>query len=196
MAETAYSRVLAYCRLAPSETTEQQNDVMVLDAWSFVDVAKRLRSLIHNTPGLAHGPIYEVFVRATEALVDFRHYVQHLEDETFTVASSGRPIWGSFSWGLFRPDKAVEVRVYVPGRLARTKGIPVMNPAGREVHDAVDHFEMSVGDATINLSDIARRIADFRKRFDLALKSATTRGAGDDAIVVIDLDSSPSATAT
>jgi len=185
MADAAYGRVIAYCKL--DRTTEVQDQVMVLDAWSFVDVAKRLRSVIVNTPGLVHGPAYEVFLRGTKSLVDLRHYVQHLEDETANVAQSGRPIWGSFSWGIFRRDKTGEIRTYVPGRLARTTGIPVMNPAGREIHDEVDHFEMSVTGTTINLSDTARRITEFRRRFETVLPSAPTRGTGDDAILIIEL---------
>jgi len=188
MAEKAYSRITAYCRLPEAEENQVADAAMVLDAWSFVDVAKRLWSVIHNTPGLVHGPAYEIFVRETDCLVSFRHYVQHLEDETRDVARSGRPIWGSFSWGRFHPDKTFEIRVYVPGRLAKVQGIPAVNPGGREIHDDVDHFEMTVGTETLNISDLARKLAAFQKRFEAALCSAPSRGNGDDAILILDLD--------
>ena len=189
MAAKSYARIVRHMRLPDAEQTAEA-EVMVLDAWSFVDVAKRLWSVLHNTPGLEHGNAYNAFVKAGAPLVEFRHYVQHLEDETHEVASTGGPIWGSFSWGKFNAaEKTAEIRTYVPGRLAKVKGIPVMNPAGREIHDDVDHFEMSVDGQTINISDFARRIAAFGKRLQAASKNAATRGEGDNAILILNLDS-------
>jgi len=193
MARIAYDRVVHYCRQQHEDVTSPRlDDAMVLDAWSFVDVVKRLRSVLQNTPGMKQpARALTDFLIETEEIPDFRHHVQHIEDKTAAVAISGRPIWGSFSWvKLDSNGKNFKICCYVPGRLARTKGIPVVNPAGRQFHDDVDHFEMTIGATTINVSDMSRRIEAFRQRFEAAVRAASPKPIGPgETIVVIDLDS-------
>jgi hypothetical protein len=190
MARIAYDRVIHYCRHHVDANDPNLDDTMVLDAWSFVDVAKRLRSVLEHTPGLKNARALVLFLRATEDVVDFRHHMQHMEDRTSTFAPSGRPIWGSFSWVTLDPN-GINFRIctYIPGRLAKTKGIPVVNPAGRKFHGDIDHFELSVNDVTLNLSDMSRRIETLREKFNAAVKSAVpspTRSG--ETILAIDLD--------
>ena len=193
MASIAYDRVVHYCRHHAEANDPNLDYALVLDAWSFVDVAKRLRSVLEHTPGVKNAPALVAFLRTTEDIVDFRDYVQHLEERTSTIAPTGRPIWGSLSWVALSPDgSSFKVTTYVPGRLAKTKGIPVVNPAGREFHSDIDHFGLTVDDVTLNLSEMSRRIDRLRERFSAAVKAAgqrTTRSG--ETILSIDLDDAP-----
>jgi hypothetical protein len=165
---------------------------MMLDAWSLVDVIKRLRSVLEHTPGLTSVHTLRRFLQSTEHVPYFRHYIQHLEEKTAEVAPTGHPIWGSVSWVQLGPDKLFKVLVNVPGRLAKAKGIPMVNPAGREFHDDIDHFEMTVGGKTINLSEVARQVEVFEANFNGALAHAKPRAhKSGDSILIIDLDPAP-----
>jgi hypothetical protein len=192
MARIAYDRIVNYCRQQNEDTTSSQlDDAMVLDAWSFIDSVKRLRSVLQNTPGLKSTQALKDFLIKTQIIPEFRHHIQHIEEKTAAIAITGRPIWGSFSWvRLDTNGTGFKIYVYVPGRLTKTKGIPVVNPAGRQFHDDVDHFEMTIGADTINVSDISRRVEAFREGFEAAVKAALPKPIGhDETIMIIDLDS-------
>lgn len=193
MARIAYDRVVHYCRHHAEAHDPNLDDALVLDAWSFVDVAKRLRSVLEHTRGVKNAPALVAFLRTTEDVVEFRHYLQHMEEKTSAVAPTGRPIWGSFSWVVLSPDgSSLRVITYVPGRLAKTKGIPVVNPAGREFHSDIDHFELTVDDVTLNLSEMSRRIDRLREQFSAAVKAAGQRSTrSGETILSIDLDAVP-----
>jgi hypothetical protein len=136
------------------------------------------------------GTAVTLFLKSTEAIPDFRHHVQHMEEKVHLVAETGRPIWGSFSWVTVEPSSdEIRIVAYVPGRLAKTKGIPMVNPAGREFHAEIDHFEMTVGDTTINVSETFRRVEVLKEKFELALKRAGAKEvAAGETIRIIDLD--------
>lgn len=195
MARIAYERIVNYCNQQNEGTTSPLlDDAMVLDAWSFVDVVKRLRSVLQNTPGLKQSSQGLVdFLNETKVIPEFRHHAQHIEERTASVAITGRPIWGSFSWvHLDSNGKDFKIGVYVPGRITETKGIHVVNPAGRQFHDNIDHFEMTIGAATINVSEMSRRVEAFQQRFEAALKAALPKRIGhDETIMIIDLGSVP-----
>jgi hypothetical protein len=196
MAEIAYERIVDYCRNDGSSATDaKQNDRMVLDAWSFIDVAKRLRSVLEHTPGLKNATLLAEFLKATEEVVDFRHHMQHMEDRTTVLAPSGRPIWGSFSWAVLEPDgHRFRIGIYVPGRLTKTQGIPAVNPAGKEFHSDVDHFQVTIGNVTLQISEMHRRIRSLRERFEAALAGAQCRPTKTgETILGIDLDAPPPA---
>ena len=159
MAEISYARIIGHCRAQHLKDASSEDDRVVLDAWSFVDVVKRLRTVLVNTPGLKSSGVLKQFLSTTDAIPNFRHHIQHIEEKVAAVAQSGRPIWGSFSWVVLAEDRdQFAIVAYVPGRLAVTKGIPVVNPAGREFHDDIDHFEMSLEGATLNISEISRTV--------------------------------------
>lgn len=190
MAQIAYERIVHYCRSDGPENGAGIAEAMVLDAWSFIDVAKRLRSVLGHTPGLKNAASLADFLRTTEGVVDFRHHLQHMEDRTADLAKSGRPIWGAFSWAVLDPDGShFRIAVYVPGRLAKTKGVPVVNPAGKAFRSDVDHFQVTVGDITLRISDMYYMLQQFRGQFELALADAQPRSTKEgETIHDIDLD--------
>jgi hypothetical protein len=104
MANIAYARIVHFCRNDCPGGAGRKDDEVVLDAWSFIDVLKRLRSMLEHMPGLRSGTALGAFLQATESVVNFRHHHQHMEDRTADVAVSGRPIWGAFSWTVVELD--------------------------------------------------------------------------------------------
>jgi hypothetical protein len=105
--------------------------------------------------------------------------VQHLDERVVDVAETGWPIWGSVSavWASPEMQKRGEVAVQliVPGRLAKSGGYPVVNPAGRTIHGPVDHVSLSAGGTTVNLSEMVRTSMRFGARFRAALARAKER---------------------
>jgi hypothetical protein len=69
--------------------------------------------------------------------------------------------------------------MYAPGRLAKCKGIPLVNPKGREFHKDVDHIELSVEEHTLKISELVREINNFSIRFSAALKQSEHSGKVD-----------------
>lgn len=189
MANVAYNRLLKYCHEEQKVNDPNNDDAMVLDAWSFIDIVKRLRSVLEHTPGLKKGTAVTLFLNSTDPIPDFRHHVQHMEEKIHAVAETNRPIWGSFSWASVNLDTGeVRIAVYIPGRLAKAKGIPLVNPVGRDFHGEIDHFEMTVGDTTISVSEMFRKIELFNKKFELALEQAVSKEVAGETIRIIDLD--------
>ena len=166
---SSYERVLVHC-MSEQMSSQASCDLMVMDAWTVIDGAKRLRSILEKTPGLKSTPSLRLFLSGTEHIPSFRHYIQHLDEKLGETAISGRPIWGSFSWSYAdQSSNTFKIRLYVPGRIAKTKGIPLVNPLGKPHHGPVDHFTITVGDESISVSDLVRSVQAFESAFNAAL---------------------------
>lgn len=191
MAKIAYTRIVTYCRNDSSSDLGAKDDELVLDAWSFIDVLKRLRSALMKTPGLQHGTVLTEFLQATKSVVDFRDHHQHIEERIAKVAPSGRPIWGAFSWVVMEPGKNMfRIGAYLPGRVAETDNVPMANPAGREIRSEVDLFQITVGETTLHISDMHYQLMEFQEKFNFALSAAQPRAVpSGEEILAINLDS-------
>ena len=183
MARTTYSRlhhaVTQYSQTISQNRNKSMSDIqklILLDAWSLVDIINRLRVLVRKTPGLKQNAFVESFLRATENLEELRNFVQHLDGEVVSVAETGWPIWGSLSWVWVSPEMqekgTVATMVIVPGRLAKSGGHPLVNPAGKEIRLPVDHISLSAAGTMVNLSEICRTSMLFGNRLDAALTRA------------------------
>lgn len=175
-----YARMIATLKAHDSEQPGRQPpDALILDCWVIVDLAKRIRAMLNNTPGLRHNEELQRFLEVTDDVPDFRHYIQHLESKAKDVAPTGHPIWGSVSWAKLLSEKKVSVCTYAPGRMATCKGIPMVNPAGRAFHGEIDHIELAVNGQVINLSELARNIERFGTAFCETVTSAEKSGQRD-----------------
>lgn len=177
---------LTYARLIetleaydPASLGVQHPDALILDCWVIVDLAKRLRTLLSGTPGLHNNTELKRFLNVTGPVLNFRHYIQHLEEKPTDLAPTGHPIWGTVSWARLKSDKKVLVYSYVPGRLATCKGISVVNPVGRIFHNEIDHVELAMNGPLINLSKLVRNIEKFSAAFCEAVTSAEKSGQRD-----------------
>jgi hypothetical protein len=72
---------------------------LALNIWGIIDVGHRIRELIQQLPGLKKNtPEIQIFLRATEAVEDLRHYIQHLRTGIHTLPEKSAPLWGVISW--------------------------------------------------------------------------------------------------
>jgi hypothetical protein len=101
MAEIAYGRLSAHLHaVATSPTEPSVGDIAsaMLDAWSIVDSAHRLRDLVANLPGLPNAPWRRILDQRTADVADLRDCVQHQLGEVERLASGGGQLWGYLSW--------------------------------------------------------------------------------------------------
>ena len=176
-----YGRLLETLRNYDPERPEGNSpNAIILDTWGIVDHAERLREVLEHTPGLKQTEALERFRnKLRESVKGFRDHFQHMEEKAAGIASSGYPIWGSVSWCKVVSEKTIHVYTYVPGRLAKFKGLPVVNPAGRKFHEDIDHIELCVDQDILNLSELCREIERFGIAFESALSAAVREGKRD-----------------
>lgn len=190
-----YGRLLdTLYRVKPDKHDAQLMDAVMLDCWVIIDHAKRLRTLLEHTPGLKKTPDLQIFLNNTNEIPDFRHHIQHLEEKVRGVAPTGFPIWGSVSWFRLLTETRFAIQGYVPGRLAKCRGMPVVNPAGREFHGDVDHIELSVETRTINISELIRMIEYLAASFAKAIEEADKEGNRDqNGLLQFEVEAPPTA---
>ena len=143
----------------PLETFEIVSPI--LDAWSIVDTAYRLRQLINHTPGLKQKtPEQILFLKHTSDIEELRHSAQHLETKIDDLITQGSPIWGSLSWFTApAQDRAYGfIGVIVTGTQIGTRNLPMVNPAGRTVVSFVDLITLTANGYSISLSDTMKEI--------------------------------------
>ncbi len=175
-----YRRLLdTLCRDKPDKHDTELMNAVMLDCWVIIDHAKRLRTLLEHTPGLRKTPDLQGFLNSANEIPDFRNHIQRVEDQVWDNAPIGIPVWGSVSWFRLLTEEKFSIQAYVPGRLAKCKGVPVVNPAGREIHGDVDHIELSVETQTINISELIRIIEFLAASFAQAIEEADKEGNRD-----------------
>jgi hypothetical protein len=78
------------------------------------------------------------------------------------------------------PDEGgAEIRVLVPGTLAVTQGIPLVNPLGKQVHLPVGLIELTAAGITLSLSDLYDRSVTFAGQLESGVAKAMANFAGD-----------------
>ena len=163
---------------------------MMMEAWSIVDSVNRLRVLIPHTPNLKKTPAIVSFLKSTEPVTTLRHFVQHLEEKALEVATTGKPIWGSLSWVWATPSDVhqgrLKISVYIPGRLAKAKGHPIVNPIGKDIETPVGLITLTAAETTVNLSEVIEVVERFKSRYEKALQNSN-EGAAE--LLAIELDS-------
>jgi hypothetical protein len=92
-----------------------------------------------------------------------RNAVQHLDGEIEELLDSGRPAWGSLSWvNMTAPDaKRLSVGLLLPGTLAPTHGVPVVNLLGREIEMPVGLATLTAAGVTVCLSQVVAAVERF-----------------------------------
>jgi hypothetical protein len=133
-------------------------------------------------------------LRATEAVLPLRNYIQHLDGEAAKVASSGRPLWGTFLYLTLRSVEQEQAQIgvvwVIPGRIA----VGPVEPAFRvgsvsEIRGPVDHVVLAVGGAQANLTKVSEAVAQFGRRFDAAVAAIVWPDDEEErARITVDLD--------
>lgn len=168
---------------------------MLLEAWSIVDSVNRLRILIQKTPNMKRTPAVVSLLKGTEPITALRHFVQHLDERANEVAATGKPIWGSLSWAWATPSdlehKRISSIVFIPGRLAVSKGHPIVNPVGKPFAPPVDLIHLAAGEMTVSLSQTVAIASRFKTRYEKAMAQLKTKeelGEESTQLIVVNVD--------
>jgi hypothetical protein len=71
-----------------------------MEAWSIIDSIHRLRCLIEQAPGIKQKelPQRRIFLDKTKNVEDFRHTIQHLNNDISKLADQNESAWGILTW--------------------------------------------------------------------------------------------------
>ncbi len=199
MADLAYGRLRSGLWALSSEDgmDDAQGQVSpfvepFLDAWSIVDSVHRLRQLLEQMPGLkkAKSPPYQLFLRKTSPVEQFRHAIQHLRNELDRMSSQRWPVWGVLDWvAVIDPNEGLlRCCVMTPGKIIDGK-YPVCNPLGKEIERPVDHITLQYKQDRLGLSDTMRSVASVitPMQESLARQFQGMASTGSDLVVRTDM---------
>ena len=183
----AYSRGVAQDQPPPPAL----GALVMMDAWMIIDAVNRLRALVEATRGLKRGPAVISFYRSVEDVETLRNAVQHLIGEVEELEKNGRPLWGSLSWSYREsPDaKTGDILLVVPGTIAPTEDLPMVNPLGKEVEIPIGLATLTAAEVTVCLSDVLQAVMHFAERLERAAATAFAALPADaaDQYVTFDL---------
>lgn len=189
-----WTEVLAYSEtdLEDREKIDMLRHMLLVDAWSFVDVVHRLRACVCHAPGLKKNAPVKSLLKTTEEIVELRNFVQHLDSEAPKLASTAMPIWGSLSWTWANEESAargeIASMIAISGRLAAPASFPMVNPAGKKVKLPVDMISLTAGGVSVNLSDVYENVYRFDLRYRKALEVAKGKAPNTNDILSIVLE--------
>jgi len=167
----------------------------MMDAWMIIDAVNRLRALVEATRGLKRGPAVVSFNRSVEGVETLRNAVQHLIGEVEELEKNGRPLWGSLSWSCREsPDaKTGDILLVVPGTIAPTEDLPMVNPLGKEVEIPIGLATLTAAEVSVCLSDVLQAVVRFADRLERAAATAfaTLPVGAADQFVMLDLPIDP-----
>lgn len=171
---------------------EMLGNLMLIDAWSLVDVVHRLRICVSHTPGVKKNALVKSLLKATVKVVDLRNFVQHLDSEAPKLAGTGLPIWGSLSWTWSTEEAAargeIASMIAVSGRMAGPASFPMVSPVGKTVRLPIDLISLTAGGVTANLSAVYESVVLFDVRYRKALEVAKTEASTTDGPLSIVLE--------
>lgn len=92
------------------------------DAFTIVDQANRLWTLVRDMPRLKRTPDLQLFMRKMSKAEDLRNPVQHLSGELNRLAGTDEATWGWLMW-IYVPDHSGVFHVFMalPGSLGRRR---------------------------------------------------------------------------
>lgn len=133
------------------------------DAFSVVDMANRLTSLVSKMPGFKRTPEVELFIRKVGKAEEVRHAVQHLNREVERLAVEDEATWGWLLW-VFAPEPKTGVFhsfFALPGSMGKTKISPETRGPEGIFRSPVDQVELSAYGHRLSLTDLWDATADF-----------------------------------
>lgn len=137
----------------------------VAHVWSIVDSVHRLCGLLDAMPGVQKRDIFfKKLLRRMRDFTKLRNPIQHLSSQIQSDVRDQRavPIWGTLAW-VRLAQHADEFTSYVlyPGSIQSVKGIPAVNPGGREFHGPLDLIQLHGYDVTVRIGETVRLIEEF-----------------------------------
>jgi hypothetical protein len=132
------------------------------DAWTMVDSANRLLTLLDQAPKLKKKePELQLFRRRTEVIEDLRNFFQHLGSEIASFSKRKKPLLGTIKWVTAQGDpNDRNLHMIVPGTFydqLQTTGIIFDRREGRFIQRIV----LEAGQSEIDLADLNSLVERF-----------------------------------
>jgi hypothetical protein len=177
MYEVAYLTLINTLEKIEEEKTDINSKLLpfiMLQAWSMIDSANRLRNLLNHMPGVKKkNSKYYSLIKELSPIENLRNTIQHLDGEINSRAKDldAIPVWGSLSWGKIISNDPFEADIYliVPGSIESQSNIPINNIAGKAFYNNIDNIELTAYGITISLSETYRNIEKITKLLETGL---------------------------
>jgi hypothetical protein len=144
-----------------------------LDAFSVVDMANRLWTLLNNMAGIKRTPDMRVCLSKMRKAEDLRNPVQHLSGELVDLAGQDEATWGWLLW-IYATNQTTEFHVFMalPGSLGETKITPPTSGPEGLFRTPVDQIELSAYGHRLSLTMLWDAVAEFVPAFEHTLSQA------------------------
>jgi hypothetical protein len=189
MADIAYWRLFDLLQdisaLPDNELTTRQIATAMLDVWSIVDSANRLRDLLRQVPGVRHDMWWELFMRRTRDIDALRNDIQHQIGKArlqSLVANAGQ-IWGFLSWAEIRDGRYTGTwHLMSPGAVYRNDEWIYAGPAVPPDPLPIGRIRLQAYGRNVYLGKIVKAVHDVISELTNAIEGGLVRAVGSPAV--------------
>jgi hypothetical protein len=187
MAELSYVRLCDALIKLPGESDEAQHRLLstcvVQDAWSMIDSADRLRSLVGRAKSLdEHADLKNGFEGSIAAIRDLRNTVQHLDHKIPSLAAKDWPVWGVLRWFAWTepPHVGVSCQLLAGGHVTK-RPLSMEEPRSKDEPAGISEVILASRGVEVSLRTLRDNIALFARALeevtaeDFANKSSNER---------------------
>jgi hypothetical protein len=139
------------------------NDVM-RDAWIIADNMYRLKLVIDNAPGIDKStPSYQLITRKLSPVEPLRHFIEHYDHSLQYIYRDIKPVVGHLGYLKLHEGKKIGSVIIIPGSIRKFQGLGMVNSAGKQFRNNIDHITLYLGDDFVDISDIYYHLGTFVK---------------------------------
>lgn len=139
-------------------------DDAIRDAWVIVDNLYRLKLVINSAPGLDKStPSYQLVIRKLSPVEPLRHFIEHYNGSLEQIYKDIKPIVGHLGYLKLLEDQKIGSVFAIPGSIRKFQGLGMVNPAGKQIRDNIDHITLYLGNDFVDISDIYYHLDIFVK---------------------------------
>lgn len=137
-------------------------DDAIRDAWVIVDNLYRLKLVIDSAPGLDKSTLsYQIIIRKLSPVEPLRHFIEHYNGSLQQIYKDTKPIVGHLGYLKLLGDQKIGSVFAIPGSIRKFQGLGMVNPAGKQMRNSIDHITLYLGNESVDISDIYYQLATF-----------------------------------
>ncbi len=157
-----------------------------MEAWSIIDSIHRLRCLINQIPGIKQKelPHRKIFLNKTKDIEEFRHTIQHLNNDIAKLADQNEPAWGTLSWftitdlfegeggsgNSFQGIKSGCNCLMISGSVVVGKPYKTTLPTEMTFKEKVNLITLKSGGRSLSISDIFEYVKELKEALELYIQ--------------------------
>ncbi len=137
-------------------------DDAIRDAWVIVDNLYRLKLVIDSAPGLDKStPSYQLIIRKLSPVGPLRHFIEHYNGSLQQIYKDIKPIVGHLGYLKLLEDQKIGSVFAILGSIRKFQGLGMVNPAGKQMRNNIDHITLYLGNEFVDISDIYYQLGTF-----------------------------------